>query len=66
MWTPISADHTFIMVDPLGLGFFDATFVLKVPGAPPKKKIGPIRSREDAFLMLPAVVHLMLIALWTW
>ena len=37
MWTPIGSDHTFIMIDPLGLGFFDATFVFKVPGAPPQK-----------------------------
>ena len=39
MWTPIGSDHTFIMIDPLGLGFFDATFLFKVPGAPPKKKL---------------------------
>ena len=25
------------MIDPLGLGFFDTTFLFKVPGAPPQK-----------------------------
>ena len=31
------------MINPLGIGFFDATFVVKAPGAPPKKKVWPDR-----------------------
>ena len=33
------------MIDPLGLGFFDATFLFKVPGAPPPNWPNPVTGR---------------------